>query len=102
MYAYKIRREGLRAMMTTDATLKRAITRSANNLLAIAISLAPEDQGDLKRSGKVYDEGVKPVRAGEPRMTVAVVFNIRYAMAQEMRTGFLSGAAGRPLRRAPQ
>lgn len=99
MYGYKINRAGLRRMMTSDPQLHRALFTSARQILSIARSLAPVESGQLRASGRVEDLGVKPVASGEPRMTVAVVFHTRYAMAQEKRTGFLSGAIGRGRKR---
>jgi hypothetical protein len=95
MYGYKINRSGLRKFMTSDPQLHRALHSNARKILAVARSLAPVDSGDLRASGRVEDYGVRSVQKGEKRMTVAVVFHSRYAMAQEVRTGFLSGAIGR-------
>jgi hypothetical protein len=99
MYNYRIQRRGLRAMMTSDPQLHRALHSSARQILSIAQSLAPVDTTELRNSGRVEDLGVKGVQSGEPRMTVAVVFHARHAMAQEKRTGFLSGAIGRGRKR---
>lgn len=99
MYNYKINRSGLRKMMTSDPQLHRALFSSARQILAVAQSLAPVDTTELRNSGRVEDRGVRPVFSGEPRMTVSVVFHARHAMAQEKRTGFLSGAIGRGRKR---
>lgn len=99
MYNYRINRSGLRRMMSSDSQLHRALHSSARNVLAIARSLAAVDTGELRGSGRVEDLGVRPVQSGEPRMTVAVVFHARHAMAEEKRTGFLSGAIGRGRKR---
>lgn len=99
MYNYRIQRAGLRKMMTSDPQLHRALFSSARQILSVAQSLAPVDTTALRNSGRVEDLGVKPVVSGEPRMTVAVVFHSRYAMNQEIRTGFVSGAIGRGRRR---
>lgn len=95
MYNYRINRSGLRKMMTSDAQLHRALFTAGRQILSVARSLAPEDTGKLKESGRVEDLGVKSVKSGEPRMTVAVVFHAPYAAIVEGRTGFLSGAIGR-------
>lgn len=100
MYGYRIQRAGLRKMMTSDPQLHRALLSSAQGVLAIARGLAAVDTGELRGSGRVEDYGVQRVRSGEPRMTVAVVFYARHAMAEQMRTGFLSGAVGRGSPRA--
>lgn len=95
MYAYRINRTGLRRMMTSDPQLQRALFTGAQKVLSVARSLAPVQTGELRASGRVEDLGVKAVKSGEPRMTVAVVFHSRHAAAMEAKYGFLSGAAGR-------
>ena len=95
MYNYKINRAGLRKMMTSDPQLHRAMFTAGRQILSVARSLARTDTGELRNSGRVEDLGVRPVRSGEPRMTVAVTFYARHAAAEEARTGFLSGAAGK-------
>src|SRR5690242_14893186 len=95
MKNYRINRSGLRKFMTSDPQLHNALLTNARKVLSVARSLAPVDTGELRNSGRVEDLGVRKVKSGEPRMTVAVAFYARHAAAMEQKYGFLSGAAGR-------
>jgi hypothetical protein len=98
---YTMDRSGIGRMMRSDPGIHRVLHSSAKNVLAIARSRATVKTGFNRESGRVEDAGIQRVFRGEPRMTVRVVFHSRYAMDQQARTGFLSGAIaqGRPTRR---
>lgn len=91
---YVMDKRGIGKMMRTDRGLQRALFQAANKTRAIARSRINNQSGQLANSGRVEDLGIRPVKRGEPRMTVAVVFHSRYAMDHEKRTAFLSGAVG--------
>lgn len=92
---YVMDRSGIGKMLRGHPGIQRVMFQSANKTLAIARSRIHNQSGTLANSGRVEDLGIKPVKRGEPRMTLAVVFHSRYAMDHEKRTGFLSGAVGR-------
>lgn len=92
---YQMDRRGIGAMMKKHPGIHRQLHGSARTVLAVARGRARIDTGDLRSSGRVEDLGVRPVRKGEPRMTVAVVFHSDHAAVEERRTGFLSGAISR-------
>lgn len=91
-------RSGIGRMMKSHAGIARVVHSSTQRVLAIAQSRAAVDTGELRESGRVEGGGVGPVFRGEPRMKFFVTFYARHAMAEEKRTGFLSGAIaqGRP------
>lgn len=91
---YRMDRGGIGKMMKTDRGLHRRLHEVAHTRLAMARRRAPRDSGELARSGRVEDLGIKPVFKGEPRMTVAVVFYAPYAAIQHRKTGFLNAALG--------
>lgn len=80
--------------------IHRQLHQAGKRSLAVMRSRAPVDTGALRASGRVEDAGIQPVFKGEPRMTVRVVFHSRYAMDQQMRTGFMSSGMGKGPRRA--
>jgi hypothetical protein len=82
-------------MMRSAPFIDHAVRQGAQKTLAIAQSRAHVRTGRLKASGRVENAGIQPVKRGEPRITWRVVFYAPYAMDQEMKTGFLSGAVGR-------
>lgn len=91
-------RSGIGRMMKSDAGIQRVVHSSAQRVRAIARSRATVKTGFNRDSGRVEDVGVDRVFRGEPRMKFRVTFYSDYAMDQEDRTGFLSGALaqGRP------
>lgn len=91
---YEMDRRGIGKMMRSDRGLQRRMFEAANKTLAIARGRIHNESGSLASSGRVEDLGIRPVKLGEPRMTLAVVFHSRYAMDHEKRTGFLSGSVG--------
>lgn len=92
---YEMNRSGIRGLMTKHPGIHRQVHAAGRKTLAIARSRIHNQSGSLASSGRVEDLGIRPVKRGEPRMTVAVVFHSRYAMAHEKKTGFLSAAAGK-------
>jgi hypothetical protein len=86
---------GIRGLMTRHPGIHNVVLGAGHKVLRIAQSRVPVRTGELRSSGRVEDLGIRPVKRGEPRMTVAVVFHSRYAMDIEDRTGFLSGSVGR-------
>lgn len=92
---YKMDRSGIGQMMKRAPFIHRKLFEAGNKSLAIAQSRVHVRSGRLRASGRVEDAGVQPVKRGEPRMTIRVVFHSRYAMDQEMRTGFLTAALGK-------
>jgi len=86
-------------MMKKHPGIHRVMLSAGHKTLAIAQSRATVKTGFNRNSGRVEDAGIQPVMRGEPRMTIRVVFHSRYAMDQEKRTGFLSGALGKRRRR---
>lgn len=95
MYNYKINRSGLRAMMTSDPQLQRAVRTGAQQVKSIIDGRVPVDTGELRSSGRIEDRGVKAVVSGEPRMTWAVAYYARHAAAVQARTGFMNAGLGR-------
>lgn len=76
-----------------------ALMRAAQQSLRAIQSRVPVESGELRNSGHVEMVGVKKHRSGEPRMTVAVVFNSPHAAVVAKRTGFMQGGLGRYRRR---
>jgi hypothetical protein len=91
---YTMDRSGIGKMLRSHPQIHRSLHSAAQRTKRIAQSRVPVRTGALRSSGRVEDLGVRPVVAGDPRMTVAVVFHSRYAMDIEKRTGFLSGSLG--------
>lgn len=85
---------GIRQMMKRSPGINHATRQGAQKVLRIAQSRAPVRSGFLKASGRVENAGIQNVKRGESRITWRVVFYAPYAMDIEMKTGFLSGAAG--------
>lgn len=92
---YTMDRSGIGRMLRGHPGIQRQLFQAGNKTLAVARSRINNKTGNLASTGRVEDLGIKPVFRGEPRMTVAVVFHSRYAMAHEKKTGFLSAAMGK-------
>jgi hypothetical protein len=96
---YTMDRSGIGKMMRSDAGLHRRLREVAQQQLGAMSRRAPRSApgsggrppGELARSGRVEDLGVRPVFRGEPRMTMAVVFHAPYAAIVERRTHFMLG-----------
>lgn len=89
---YRMDRSGIGRMMKSDSGIQRVMFSAGQRVHAIARSRATVVTGFNRNSGRVEDAGIEPVMKGEPRMKVRVTFYSDYAMDQEKRTGFLSGA----------
>lgn len=92
---YEMDKSGIGNLMRRHPGIHRQLHQAGRKTLGIARSRIHNQSGALARSGRVEDLGIRPVKMGEPRMTVAVVFHSRYAMDQQMKTGFLSAAVGK-------
>lgn len=95
---YRMDRRGLGEMMRRGPGLHVRMREVAQGQLAKMAARAPRSKpksggrpsGELARSGRVEDLGIRPVYKGEPRMTMAVVFYAPYSAIQERRTHFMS------------
>jgi hypothetical protein len=95
---YKMDRSGIGQMMKRAPFIDHAVRQGAQRTLAIAQSRARVLTGNNRASGRVENAGIQPVKRGESRITWRVVFYAPYAMDQEMKTGFLSGALKKRVR----
>jgi hypothetical protein len=91
-------RSGIGQMMRRAPFINNAVREGAQRTLRVAQSRARVLTGTNRASGRVENAGIQPVMRGEPRITWRVVFYAPYAMDQEMKTGFLSGALRRRIR----
>lgn len=85
---------GIRGLMKRSPGVNQATRMGAQKVLRVAQSRVPVRTGQLRSSGRVENAGIQNVKRGESRITWRVVFYAPYAMDIEMKTGFLSGAAG--------
>lgn len=99
---------GLAAYVRSSPELKAEMMRRARVGLGVAQAMAPRLQtprrdrvpGALAASGHIVDDGVQPVKNGNPRMQLSILFDVFYAVnvtfdqrrAQAITTAYLNAA----------
>lgn len=79
--SYTPDRKGIAGYLTSDPELRECLRLRAGMALAAAQALMHKRTGAMAASGRVEDQGVQPVFRGDPRMTLAVVFDAPGAVA---------------------